>query len=52
MADRFNLEVAFRECKQVVGVGQQRVRFLRANIGAFHVCLWTYTMTEAWARDR
>jgi hypothetical protein len=20
-----------------------------ANIGAFHICLWTYTMTEGWA---
>jgi hypothetical protein len=19
------------------------------NVGAFHVCLWTFTMTEAWA---
>jgi hypothetical protein len=29
--------------------GQQQVRFLGANIGAFHLCLWTYTMTEAWS---
>jgi hypothetical protein len=28
------------------------VRFLGANIGAFHVCLWTFTMTEAWAWGR
>lgn len=52
VADRFSLEIAFRECKQVVGAGQQQVRFIWANIGAFHVCLWTYTMTEAWAWDR
>ena len=49
VADRFSLEITFRECKQVVGAGQQQVRFLRANVGAFHVCLWTFTMTEAWA---
>ena len=49
VADRFSLEIAFRECKQVVGAGQQQVRFIWANVGAFHVCLWTYTMTEAWA---
>jgi hypothetical protein len=24
----------------------------RANVGAFHVCLWTFTMTEAWAWNR
>ena len=52
VADRFSLEITFRECKQVVGAGQQQVRFLWANVGAFHVCLWTFTMTEAWAWDR
>ena len=52
VADRFSLEIAFRECKQVVGAGQQQVRFLGASVGAFHVCLWTYTMTEAWAWGR
>jgi hypothetical protein len=52
VADRFSLEITFRECKQVVGAGQQQVRFLWANVGAFHVCLWTFTMTEAWAWGR
>ena len=32
----------------VVGAGQQQVRFIWANIGAFHICLWTFTLTEAW----
>jgi hypothetical protein len=49
VADRFALEIAFRDCKEVVGAGQQQVRFLWASVGAFHVCLWTFTMTEAWA---
>ena len=52
VADRFSLEITFRDCKQVVGAGQQQVRFLWANIGAFHACLWTFTMTEAWAWGR
>ncbi|WP_406694401.1 transposase [Singulisphaera sp. Ch08] len=52
VADRFSLETTFRDCKQVVGAGQQQVRFLWANIGAFHLCLWTFTMTEAWAWKR
>ena len=43
VADRFSLEITFRECKQIVGAGQQQVRFLWANIGAFHICLWTFT---------
>jgi hypothetical protein len=52
VADRFSLEITFRDCKQVVGAGQQQVRFIWANIGAFHSCLWTFTMTEAWAWGR
>ncbi len=51
--DRFALETAFRDCKEVVGVGQQPVRSFWANIGAFQVCLWTFTMTKAsaWRRS-
>lgn len=52
VADRFSLEISFRDCKEVVGAGQQQVRFVWANVGAFHVCLWTFTMTEAWAWGR
>lgn len=52
VASRFSLETAFRDAKQVVGAGQQQVRKLATNVGAFHVCLWAYTLTEAWAWDR
>ena len=52
IAARFSLEIAFRDCKEVVGAGQQQVRFVWANVGAFHQCLWTFTMTEAWAWGR
>jgi hypothetical protein len=52
VADRFSLEIAFRDCKEVVGAGQQQMRFVRANVGAFHVCLWTFKMTEASAWGR
>ena len=52
VADRFSLEVAFRDVKDIVGAGQQQVRRLRASVGAFCMCLWTFTMTEAWAWNR
>jgi hypothetical protein len=52
VADRFSLETAFRDVKEVVGAGQQQVRHVWASVGAFHVCLWTFTMTEAWAWNR
>jgi hypothetical protein len=52
VAARFSLETAFRDVKQVVGAGQQQVRKLTTNVGALHACLWTYTLTEAWAWGR
>src|SRR4051794_20109105 len=52
VADRFSLEITFRDCKEVVGAGQQQVRFVWASVGAFHICLWTFTLTEAWAWGR
>jgi len=52
ITDRFALEIAFRDCKEVVGAGQQQVRFIWASVGSFHLCLWTFTMTEAWAWGR
>ena len=41
VAQRFSLETAFRDVKEIVGAGQQQVRSVRANVGAFHMCLWT-----------
>ncbi|VTR94177.1 transposase family protein : Uncharacterized protein OS=Singulisphaera acidiphila (strain ATCC BAA-1392 / DSM 18658 / VKM B-2454 / MOB10) GN=Sinac_2157 PE=4 SV=1 [Gemmata massiliana] len=38
-----------RQKNLVVGAGQQQVRFVWANVGSFHLCLWAFTMTEAWA---
>jgi hypothetical protein len=52
IAARFTLETAFRDLKEIVGAGQQQTRFMWASVGAFHVCAWTFTMTEAWAWGR
>ena len=52
VADRFSLEITFRDCKEIVGAGQQQVRFIWANLGAFQICLWTFTLTEVWAWGR
>jgi hypothetical protein len=52
VADRFSLETCFRDCKEVVGAGQQQVRHVWASVGSFHMCLWTFTMTEVWAWDQ
>ena len=38
--------------KDTVGAGQQQVRSVAGNVGAFHLCAWTFTTTEAWAWGR
>ncbi len=52
VAERFSLEITLRDCKEIVGACQQQMWFLWANIGSFHVCLWTFTLTEARAWGR
>ena len=52
VAGRFSLETAFLGLKGVVGAGRQRVRRVTVSVGAFHVCLWAFTATEAWAWGR
>jgi hypothetical protein len=52
VADRFAVETAFRDLKEVWGAGQQQLRNLFANVGAFHLNLWLATLVEAWAWGR
>ena len=52
VADRFSLETCFRDLKQTVGAGQQQVRGVASSVGCFHLCVWSFTMTEVWAWDR
>jgi hypothetical protein len=35
--------------KEVWGAGQQQLRNVHANVGAFHLNAWMYTVVEAWA---
>ena len=51
-ADRSSLEQCYKDLKEVEGVGQQQVRNVWANIGAFHIGMWLHTLTEWWAWDR
>jgi hypothetical protein len=48
-ADRASLEQVFHDVKEVWGAGQQQVRHLWANIGAWHLNLWMHTLVELWA---
>jgi hypothetical protein len=51
-ADRFALEQDFHDLKEVEGLGQQQLRDIWANVGAFHVTAWAHTLTELWAWDQ
>ena len=48
-ADRFSIEQDFHDLKEVEGLGQQQVRNIWANVGAFHVSAWVHTLVELWA---
>ena len=52
VADRFALEQAFKDLKEVWGAAQQQVRNLWACLGAFHLNLWLHTLVELWAWRR
>jgi hypothetical protein len=51
-ADRFAIEQDFHDLKEVEGLGQQQLRDIWANVGAFHVSAWVHTLTELWAWDQ
>jgi hypothetical protein len=51
-AGRTAIEQTFKDVKEVEGAGQQQLRYWRANEGAFHWCLWGYTVVEWWAWQR
>jgi DDE superfamily endonuclease len=52
VADRNSIEQTFKDVKEVWGAGQQQLRNIDANIGAWHMNLWAYTMVELWAWDQ
>ena len=52
VADRNALEQTFKDVKEVWGAGQQQLRNLHANVGAWHLNLWAYTLVELEAWDR
>jgi len=52
VADRCAIEQNFSDLKEIEGAGQQQVRTLYSNIGAFHLNLWLYSMVEMWAWNK
>jgi hypothetical protein len=52
VADRAAIEQDFHDVKEVHGAGQQQLRNYWANIAAYHLTLWLYTLVELWAWRR
>jgi hypothetical protein len=52
VADRSALEQVFHDVKEVHGAGQQPLRHLWANVGAWNLISWWHTLVELWAWDR
>jgi len=52
VADRYAIEQNFCDLKEIDGLGQQQVRTLASNIGAFHLNLWFHSMVELWAWNK
>jgi len=52
VADRNAVEQTFKAVKEVWGAGEQQLRNLHANVGAWHLNLWAYTLVELWAWDQ
>jgi hypothetical protein len=50
-ADRSAIEQTFNDLKEVWGAGQQQLRNVYANVGAWHLNLWSHALVEWWAWD-
>ena len=48
VADRGALEQVFHDVKEVHGAGQQQLRHVWANVGAWNLIAWWYTLVELW----
>ena len=46
------LEQVFHDVKEVHGAGQQQLRHVWANVGAWNLIGWWHTLVELWAWDR
>ena len=52
VSKRTTIEQTFKDVKDVWGAGEQQLRNLHANIGAWHLNLWAYTIVELWAWEQ
>jgi len=52
VADRGALEQVFHDVKEVHGAGQQQLRNIWANIGAWNLLSWLYALIELGAWNR
>jgi hypothetical protein len=49
LSDRSALEQVYHDVKEVHGAGQQQLRHVWANVGAWNLIGWWHTLVELWA---
>jgi hypothetical protein len=52
VADRGAIEQVFHDVKEVHGAGQHQLRNYHANLAAWNLCLWLFTLIELWAWNK
>lgn len=52
VADRAAIEQVFHDVKEVLGAGQQQLRNVWTNVGAWNLLLWLHTLVELWVWHR
>ena len=50
--DRWGIEQANHDLKEVEGIGQVQVRRIWSNVGALNLSVWVHTLVELWAWHR
>jgi hypothetical protein len=51
-SERSSIEQTFHDIKEVHGAGEQQLRNLDANVGAFNLILWLHGMITWWSWDK
>jgi hypothetical protein len=52
VADRAAIEQNYHDLKDVAGAGQQQLRNVWANLGAFNLQMWLHTLVELWGWNK
>jgi hypothetical protein len=52
VADRWSIEEAFHDVKEIWGAGEQQIRNVHSSVGCWHLNNWMFTLVELSSWDR